>query len=122
MKRTITALAVIVCVSGCASTQHYQPIVDSQGVDHNQYQSDLAACHQYAGQINPAERAAGGAVAGAVLGAVLAGILGGSGRTVGQVAGAYGVVGGASGAASGAAAQRTIVLRCMAGRGYKVLY
>ena len=117
MKRHTIALALLF-TSGCAS---YQPIIDSQGVDAAKHQADLSQCQQYAAQLNPAEHAVGGAVAGAVLGGVLGAIVGN--RSVArQSAATWGVVGGASGAASGANAQRTIVLRCMAGRGYKVLY
>ena len=105
-------------LAGCAS---YQPIVDTKGVDMNRYHADLGECQKYAEQVNPTAHAAAGAAAGAVAGAAIGAILGNR-RTAGQGAAAYGLVAAGTGAAEGTNAQRQIVLKCMAGRGYRVLY
>lgn len=125
--RSIILLCVstflIVSVSGCATTSgaNYRPIVDNKGVDLNRYESDLRECQNYATQTASAgESAAAGAVAGALLGAVLAGAAGSrysksSTARVGAVSGAVGA------GVEGEKNQRTIINRCLAGRGYRVL-
>jgi outer membrane lipoprotein SlyB len=108
---------------GCAATSgaNYRPIVDSKGVDLNRYESDLRECQSYALQTaGAADSAAAGAVAGALLGAVLAGAAGrnysrSSSARVGAVSGAVGA------GVEGERNQRTIINRCLGGRGYKVL-
>ena len=119
------SLASFVCVSmvGCAATSgaNYRPIVDNKGVDLNRYESDLRECQSYATQTASAgESAAAGALAGALLGAALAGAAGknyskSSTARVGAVSGAVGA------GAEGERNQRTIINRCLAGRGYRVL-
>jgi len=105
-------------LAGCAT---YQPIVDTKGVDMNQYNADLRECQAYAEQVSPGNHAVAGAVGGAVLGAVIGALIGGrQGANYG--AGVYGVTGAAAGGAEGAQAQRGIILRCMTGRGYRALY
>ncbi len=117
-KSALLLLLVALFGFGCAG---YRPIVDMRGVDMNRYHVDLGECQQYAGQVNPGEHAVVGAAAGAVLGAAIGAIFGNR-RDAGRGAAAYGLVGAAGGGAEGAAAQREIVRRCMAGRGYRVLY
>ena len=63
------------------------------------------------------KKAAGGAAIGALIGLVG----GGNGTNIAQAAGIGGVIGGASGLYSGNAEKETIIKRCLAGRGYKVL-
>ena len=116
--KTILAVLALAALAACAS---YQPIVDTKGVDLNRYQADLGECQKFAGEVNPAAHAAAGAAAGAILGAAIGAIFGNR-HTAGRGAAAYGVVGAGTGAAEGAAAQRNIILKCMAGRGYRVLY
>jgi outer membrane lipoprotein SlyB len=118
----IGSLAVSL-LSGCAapSGANYRPIVDTQGVDFNRYESDLKACQGYATQTASAgESAVGGAVAGAMLGGLLAAAAGkGYSRTNSAQVGA--VTGAVSAGAQGETDQRNIIRRCLAGRGYKVL-
>lgn len=116
MKRSIAILAIF--ATGCAN---YQPIVDTQGVDMARYDADLVACQRYAGQVDPASHAAAGAVGGAILGAVIGALVGGR-SGAGAGAGIYGATGAGIGAGDGMAAQRNIVRKCMAGRGYRVLH
>ena len=120
MKSTLAILAVL-ALAALAACSTYQPLVDTKGIDMNLYAVDLADCQKFAGQVDPAAHAAAGAVAGAVLGAAIGAIFGNR-HDAGRGAAAYGVVGAGTGAAEGATAQRNIILKCMAGRGYKVLY
>ncbi len=114
----IIALITAVILFGCST---YQPIVDTKGVDMDKYFVDLRECQQYATQVDPAANAAAGAVAGAVIGAAIGAILGNR-QTAGQGAAIYGLLGAGGGATEGAVSQRDIILRCMAGRGYKILH
>lgn len=122
--RLLTLVVFVTVTAGCATNQmgaNYRPIIDTRGVDFNRFENDLRDCQQYASQtMGAAEGAAAGAVAGAALGAVLAAAAGSRySRT--QTA-RIGAVGGAVGAAGEAENnQRSIIRRCLAGRGYSVL-
>lgn len=124
MKKLTLALAILLALSACATRQGsgaaYRPIIDlDQGTDPIIYQKDLTQCQAYATQVaDAAESAAGAAVAGAIFGALLMAAAGGSSRN-GAWVGA--LSGGASGAAQGERDQRTLISRCLAGRGYRVL-
>ncbi|MFH0794938.1 MAG: glycine zipper family protein [bacterium] len=118
MNKIILIALASLALAACAS---YRPVVDTKGVDMNKYHVDLGECQQYAGQVDPGEHAAVGAAAGAVLGAAIGAIFGNR-QTAGQGAAAYGLLGAAGGGAEGATSQRDIIKRCMAGRGYRVLY
>jgi outer membrane lipoprotein SlyB len=119
----MVAISVIALLSGCAASSgaNYRPLIDSKGVDFNRYESDLRECQAYATQTaGAAQSAVVGAVAGAVFGAVLAGAAGSrydkkASARVGAVTGAAG------GAVEGERDQRSIINRCLAGRGYQVL-
>lgn len=119
----MVAISVIALLSGCAASSgaNYRPLIDSKGVDFNRYESDLRDCQAYATQTaGAAQSAVVGAVAGAVFGAVLAGAAGSrydkkASARVGAVTGAAG------GAVEGERDQRSIINRCLAGRGYQVL-
>ena len=127
MHKIFTAFVIgataVSLLSGCAapSGANYRPIVDTQGVDFNRYESDLKACQGYATQTASAgESAVGGAVSGALLGGLLASAAGkGYSRTNTAQVGA--VTGAVSAGAQGETSQRNIIRRCLAGRGYKVL-
>lgn len=121
--RAMGLLLLSAILVGCANTgANYRPIVDTKGVvDMSRYESDLHECQQFATQTTGAgERAAAGALAGAVLGALLAAAAG-SRYSRNQHAGVGAVAGAAAGAGQGETDQRTIIRRCMAGRGYNVL-
>jgi hypothetical protein len=117
------AISIMALLSGCAATTgaNYRPIIDSKGIDFNRYEADLSECQAYATQTaSAAQSAAAGAIAGAVLGAALAAAAGSrydrsSTARVGALSGAVGA------GAEGERNQRTIINRCLAGRGYKVL-
>ncbi len=114
---------LIACLSvGCANTgASYRPIIDSKNVDFNQYEADLRDCQNYARQSYGAgEGAMTGAAAGAALSALIA-AAGGSRYDKAASAAQGAVLGAAAGAARGETDQRTIIRRCLNGRGYSVL-
>lgn len=119
--RTLAIPALMLLAAGCTS----DPIVDMRGVDQESYASDLAACREYADQVDIASGAAGGtaigAAGGAALGAVLGAITGdpGTGAALGAVSG--GATGGVSGGGSRASRKDRIVRNCLRQRGYAVL-
>jgi outer membrane lipoprotein SlyB len=115
---TITISALL--VAGCANTgANYRPLIDSKNLDLNRYEADLLECQRYAEQKGGAgEKAAIGAGAGAVLGGVLAAVGNGDKGSSSRMGGVMGAV---SGATTGEQGQRTIIKRCLVGRGYKVL-
>ena len=119
--RKLALFVVMLFAAACTS----DPIVDMQGVDHAKYQNDLAACWQYADQVDIASGAAAGtaigAAGGAALGAIIGAITGapGTGTAVGAVSG--GATGGVSGGGSGASRKDRIVRNCLRERGYAVL-
>lgn len=119
MKRTIS-IALVLTLTACAGA-NYRPLVDSQGVDMNRYESDLQNCQQYAGQVGGAgENAAIGAGIGAALSFALAAI-GGNRYDRGRSAAGGALLGAVSGAGAGENSQRDVIRRCMSGRGYRVL-
>lgn len=124
LTRGVALVLTVTALAGCATNQmgaNYRPIIDTRGVDFNRFEADLRECQQYANQTAGAgEGAVAGAVAGAALGAVLAAAAGSRySRT--QTA-RVGAVGGAVGAAAEAENnQRSIIRRCLSGRGYSVL-
>jgi uncharacterized protein YcfJ len=120
MKRftyTFSTLLIVLLTSCAGST--YRPIVDTQGIDFNRYESDLKQCQQFSTQTNDATTSAAvGATAGAVLGSVMAGVIGGDRSATAKMVAIEGaIVGGASGETN----QRNIIRRCLSGRGYRVL-
>jgi len=106
-------------LAGCASSP-YRPVVDT-GVSRGNYEDDVADCQHLSEQRPAAAQAAGGAVAGAVIGALIGAAVGLHGDDVAEIAAWGAVEGGASGAAYGIDEQRSIVSRCMEGRGYAVI-
>lgn len=112
-------------LAGCTATN--QPIVDTKGVDPNQYAVDKADCENYAENANVAGDAAigavggaaGGAALGAITGALVPGVSAGGGAALGAATG--GLVGLGGGAYSGIEQKREIFRNCMRNRGYSVL-
>ena len=122
--KNILISSVLIMQIGCANTgANYRPLVDTRGgtVDSSKYEMDLQECQQYANQTAGAgEKAAIGAAAGAIFGAVLAAAAGrGYDRSATARVGA--LTGAVSGAAQGETDQRSIIRRCLGGRGYSVL-
>ena len=123
MKRFTIAL-IIASLTGCATSgANYRPVVDLKGRDPANYEQNLRECQQYALQVaGAADSAAAGAVAGAIFGVALAAIGGGGGSSYRKAAAGVGALSGAaSGAMAGERDQRSIISRCLAGRGFNVL-
>lgn len=95
-------------------------IIDTKGVDMQQYQTDLYECQQYAEQVNVASSTAKTAGVGAVVGGTIGAIVGDSG-TAGRGAGVGAVTGGVKGASSSLHEKQQVVKNCLRGRGYRVL-
>ena len=122
-QKKIISLFLLATLAGCSNTgSNFSPIIDKKGIDEAKYQQDLIECQslsteaQGAGK-DGAKKAAGGVAVGALLGLVG----GGNSTNIAQAAGIGGVLGGASGMYSGNAEKETIIKRCLAGRGYRVL-
>jgi outer membrane lipoprotein SlyB len=119
------ALGIAAALTGCTATS--QPIVDTKGVDSQQFANDKYECEQYADQANVAGDAAvgalggaaGGAAIGAITGALVPGVGVGSAAALGAATG--GAVGLGGGAYSGIEQKREIYRNCMRNRGYSVL-
>ena len=116
----IAILAGGLLLGGCFNTgAKHRPIVD--GSDPKQYEADLAACQALARQRrhmneDVKQSTATSAAVGGVLGAVSEGLPGAiAGATVGAAGGAI------QGAQMTVHERKGIVIRCMAGRGHKVL-
>lgn len=120
----LIATLTLTTTTGCATRstgENYRPLVDLKGADPSRYEADLGQCQAYARQVaGAAEKAAAGALAGALLGAVLAAAAG-SRYSRNQHAAVGAVAGLASGAAAGEQDQRSVIIRCLGGRGYSVL-
>lgn len=115
---TLSALMLLVACAGA----NYRPMIDTQGVNMTKFEADLKDCQQYAqGVAGAGTQAAIGAGVGFLLGTLLAAA---AGRNYDRDATArVGAVSGAvAGGAHGETSQNDVVKRCVAGRGYKVLY
>ena len=97
-----------------------QIIIDTRGVDMDDYYGDLADCEDYARQIDVKSETTQGVVEGAVVGAVI-GAVAGNHNTAQRGAGAGAIVGGLKGNKQARLEQERIVRRCLSGRGYNVL-
>ena len=112
---------VLVLVSGCASKQRSQGIiVDTKGVDMQQYRQDLGECREYAKQLNTSAKVAKGAIGGAVVAGAVGAVVGNSDAAK-RGAGAGAIAGAAKGYSRGEAEKRQVVKNCLRGRGYRVL-
>lgn len=121
MKNLIALAAAVAVASGCAGA-NYRPVVDTQGVDPARYALDLQECQQFATQRADAAQ-------GALIGAAFLGALGavlshnnGLGRyNRNAVVADSATMGAVAGVAGAEMTQRNIIIRCLAGRGYRVL-
>ncbi len=127
--RIILAFSLVgIVLTGCAGSQSlnmgsgYQPILD--GPASATYRADLAACQQLAADQSQFDQetlaaAALGAGAGALLGIADDSMSDEEGAFGGAIVGA--VVGGAAGWASATERREAIVVRCLQGRGHRVV-
>jgi len=119
MVRILMLLSLVVAATGCRATGS-RPIVDMQGVNQAQYNTDLAECRVFVDEVAAGRQVVRGAAGGAVVGGGIGAAVGNS-DTAQRGAGAGAVLGAARGA-RGASEERERVLRnCLRGRGYRVL-
>ncbi|MCO1336852.1 glycine zipper family protein [Microbulbifer sp. OS29] len=125
---SVTAGMVMALLYGCATQPEQVPgaggiVIDTWGVNMNQYQADLAECKgiAYSTYSDQGRRGAVGAAGGAVVGGALGAIVGDSSRAAVAGAGAGALVGGLSGTGSAGAEATYIIKNCLRGRGYRVL-
>lgn len=118
MKLFFTALLLfsLTMAGGCSKRQSV--IIDPQGVDMGQYQTDLTECKQISEQVESGvgEGAAGGAVVGGLVGAIVGGK-----HSIGRSAGVGAVLGGAKGASATKEERELVIKNCLRNRGYRVL-
>ena len=114
----LIALALAVTMTGCATTQSYNPVVDPARTSGSYYQ-DLRECKNLA-ETQPSE--ASRAVAGALVGALLFAALGAAAKADrNQMAGIGAIAGGAQGFGQGVQSQQSIINNCLRGRGHNPL-
>lgn len=101
----------------CASNQF---LVDTKGIDMQQYEIDLEECKAYADQLKTGKTVAKSAGFGALVGAAIGVALGDS-DTAARMATGGAIQGGAAGGLEGNRSKDGIVKSCLRQRGYKVL-
>ena len=102
-------------ITACAA--HPDPIIDTKGVNMEQYQRDFEECQTFKNPIHTEVGAAKGAVAGAAVGGATGAVTGNAaeGAGVGAIAGAD------RSAQLSEREKQQVVKNCLRGRGYKVL-
>ncbi len=123
MRILLLISALLLTFTGCASIEDLtgnNPIIDTQGVNLVQYDTDLIQCERYADEVAIAQKAGSGAVAGAVVGGVFGAVVGDS-DTAKKGAGVGAVGGGARSVSEGIRERERVIKRCLLGRGYRVL-
>lgn len=116
-RQIVRTMPLLLALSLCVACASKKPIIDTAGVDMDQYQRDLAACEQVATQVDTAGTAAKSAAAGAAVGAALGAVWG----DVGSSAAGGAVSGGAGGLFSADEEKARVIKNCMRNRGYAVL-
>lgn len=111
----LMTLFVLIAPTGCAQQK---VIVDTKGVNMQQYEQDLSECREYAKQVD--SKVGAGAVVGAVIGGGIGAVLDGS-TGAAKGAGVGAITGTAKGASGTQQEKNKVVKNCMRGRGYKVL-
>ncbi len=115
--KTITYVLLLMTLTACASQQY---IVDTKGVDMDQYAVDLQECEAYRDQLNGTDSVAKSAALGAAIGAGIGAILGNS-TTAAQMGGTVAIQAGSAKALENDHQKDRIVKNCLLQRGYKVL-
>ena len=108
------------CATGLLDKAADQIIVDTKGLDLNEYERDLSECDALAQQIDISKRTRDRAIGGVVVGSVVGAILSDS-DSAKRIGGTTGVVGGVKGNVQARKEQQKVIKRCLQGRGYKVL-
>lgn len=116
-RRMVCTMVSLLALSLCAACASKKPIIDTAGVDMDQYARDLADCEQVATQVDTGGTAAKSAAAGAAVGAALGAVWG----DIGSSAAGGAVTGGAGGLLAADEEKARVVKNCMRNRGYAVL-
>jgi hypothetical protein len=111
----VVVVSIALLAAGCVA--HPEPIVDLKGLDPEVFEADLQECRVYAERVSVAEGAAKGAAVGAVIGVATGAISG----DAGQGAGYGGIYGGTTSGIEAAREKKYVFVRCLEGRGYRVL-
>jgi outer membrane murein-binding lipoprotein Lpp len=111
-----SCVLIFLVLSGCAS----RPIVDTAGLDMQQYQADMADCEQVAQQVDVGSSVAVSAGLGALIGAAF-GLITGDSTAVSFGAGWGAVSGAADGGLSADQERSSVWKNCLYNRGYAVL-
>lgn len=121
----VAILVVGLSLAGCASNPSLigtsDPIIDTKGVDMNQYMIDKRECQAYASEVRRGEKIARGAAAGAVVGGAIGAVINREPNSTERGAGVGAISGAARGAGEGAREAGRVVKQCLRGRGYRVL-
>lgn len=112
---TLVFLTLAAQFAGCAA--HPDPIIDTQGVDMDEYAQDWNECEAYTDEVLVTRGIAKGAATGAAIGAVAGAIDG----EVGENATLGGLYGGTRSGLDADRQKQLVFKRCMSGRGYRVL-
>jgi len=113
----VRTMLLLLTLSLCVACASKKPIIDTSGVDMEQYDRDLADCEQVATQVDTGGAAVKSAAAGAAVGAALGAVWG----DIGTSAAAGAVSGGAGGLFSADEETALVIKNCMRNRGYAVL-
>jgi outer membrane lipoprotein SlyB len=108
-------IGMALLLAACSGTP--RPIVDTKGVDMEQYRQDLAECEQFGGEVD----VVGGTARGAGVGAAVGGAIGAVRGNTRDGAATGAIAGGASSGLRNDRERQEVVKRCMRGRGYRVL-
>jgi len=118
-KLLLTCCVSLLCclmATACAS----KPVIDTAGVDMEQYQADLADCEQVASQVDAEAMVVQSAGLGALIGALF-GLVTGDSSAVGYGAGWGAVSGATSGGLNADQEKSNVTKNCLYNRGYAVL-
>jgi outer membrane lipoprotein SlyB len=125
--RVIFISLIAIAISGCASVTEQNPIVDPKVSNMANYDSDLYECRVLATQVNAGESATETAVVGAFFGSAIGAVIGafeggsGFGESVAGGAATGAISGGVKGSLEAYEKKKSIVGKCLEGRGYQVL-
>ena len=111
----------VLLLGGCAvfGRGDDRVIIDTRGVDMEQYHDDLMQCSTFAEEVPVGKETGKGAVAGAAVGSAVGAIFaGGEGAAKGGGAGS--VTGAYRGSSQAKGEQSRVIKTCLRGRGYKV--
>lgn len=115
IKAALLVSSAVLC--GCAA--HPDPIIDTKGVDMEQYAVDWNECEAYTEEVLIAQGVAKGAATGAAVGAAAGAIS--RGGDVGEGAGLGALWGGTRSGLDADREKQQVFKRCMSMRGYRVL-